>query len=77
MGSDCGEIALSERVHGKQETSVRSKDRERKEVGAAVCKPRGRAKCGLVQSTTVIFQCVILGLAISQRKEPPCLKSVV
>lgn len=49
---------------------------ERKE-GRAMCKPRGQARHKLVQSITVISECIFLGLAIPLRKETPCLKSVV
>lgn len=49
---------------------------ERKE-GRAMCKPRGQARHKLVQSITVISECIFLGLAIPLRKETPCLKRVV
>lgn len=49
---------------------------ERKE-GRAMCKPRGQARHELVQSVTVISECVFVGLAIPLRKETPCLKRVV
>lgn len=49
---------------------------DRKE-GRAMCKPRGQARHKLVQSITVISECIFLGLAIPLRKETPCLKSVV
>lgn len=42
-----------------------------------MCKPRGQVRHELVQSITVISECIFLGLAMPLRKETPCLKRVV
>lgn len=75
--SDCGKIAVCGGVHEKQGTSVRSEAWRRKERGENTHKQRGQVGHELVQSITVISECILLGLVIPRRKETPCLKRVV
>lgn len=63
-------------MENKEPPSEARLGEERRE-GRAVHRPRGRVRCELVQSITVISECIFLGLAISLRKETPCPKRVV
>lgn len=63
MGSNCGKIVfVRESMKNKEPLSEARLGGERKE-GRAMCKPRGQARHKLVQSITVISECIFFRIS--------------